>query len=216
MDVERRFTKWQWIDVSVLKASDGRPESYKLNAESIQVGERIGTENNWRARRDLMTSLRSLSMCRIQSVQREHGAPTLGFFRPHTIKRLIIEPAKADKWTADELAILQRDSLFQKAPAETLEKIPFDFRYEYRCGDTNCRGHTMMCTDWEMGQAYRAWRRDYGDKWEAPFRQKFEDEMINKNETHFYVGTVHQHPNNWIIVGLFYPQRPATADLFDK
>src|SRR4051794_34766797 len=86
MDVERRFSKWQWIDVSVLKASDGRPESYKLNVDSIKVGERVGTENNWRARRDLMNRLRAPSMCRIQSAQREHGAPTLGFFRPHAIK----------------------------------------------------------------------------------------------------------------------------------
>lgn len=72
-----------------------------------------------------------------------------------------------------------------------------------------------MYTDWEMGQTYRAWRRDYGDKWEGVFRQKFEEEMINKNETHFHVGTVHQHPNNWIILCLFYPPRPATSDMFD-
>ena len=68
----------------------------------------------------------------------------------------------------------------------------------------------------DMGQAYRRWRDDYGDGWERAFRQTFEDEMINKNETHFFVGTVHQHPNNWIIVGLFYPPRPATADLLDR
>jgi hypothetical protein len=33
-------------------------------------------------------------------------------------------------------------------------------------------GHAMICTDWEMGQAYRSWRRDYGDQWEeADFNQ---------------------------------------------
>ena len=61
-----------------------------------------------------------------------------------------------------------------------------------------------MCTDWEMAQAYRMWRRKYGNDWEKYFRQKFEQEMMQK-DTHFYVGTVHQHPANWIIVGLFYP-----------
>jgi hypothetical protein len=215
MDIEQRFSKWQWIDVSVSKASDGRPESYKLNIDSIQVGDQVGTDNNWRARRDAMTPLRRRSMCRIQTEQREKGFPTLGFFRPHAIKRLIIEPAEQPNWTAEELTILQQDTLFQKAPAETLEKIPFNFRYEYRCGDVDCRGHTMMCTDWEMAQAYRAWSRDYGDQWEAKFRQRFEEEMINKNETHFFVGTVHKHPNSWIIVGLFYPPRPTVRDLFD-
>ncbi len=31
--------------------------------------------------------------------------------------------------------------------------------------------------------------------------------MIEKNDTHFYVGTLHHHPNIWIIVGLFYPRK---------
>jgi len=74
----------------------------------------------------------------------------------------------------------------------------------------------MMCTDWEMGQAYRRWRKDYRDNdWERAFRQRFEVEMIEKFDTHFFVGTVHQHPNNWIIVGLFYPPKGLITDLFD-
>ena len=44
-------------------------------------------------------------------------------------------------------------------------------------------------------------------------RQEFEREMIEKNDIHFMVGTVHKHPKNWIVVGLFYP--PQQADLFD-
>jgi len=34
--------------------------------------------------------------------------------------------------------------------------------------------------------------------------------MINKNDTHFIVGTVHGHPKEWIIIGLFYPPKDAT------
>lgn len=30
--------------------------------------------------------------------------------------------------------------------------------------------------------------------------------MIRKNDTHFYVGTVHRFPSQWLIVGLFYPR----------
>jgi hypothetical protein len=50
--------------------------------------------------------------------------------------------------------------------------------------------------------------------WESKFRQRYEDEMINRYDTHFYVGTVHKFPASWIIVGLFYPPRPAMNDLF--
>jgi hypothetical protein len=216
MDQDKRFAKWQWIDVNLLKApSDSRPESYKLNPDSIVIGDTVGPQDGWRARRDLIKPLRRPSMCRIQQEREEYGAPTLGVFRPHQIKRLLIQ-ATAENWTERELATLKQNTFFEKAPAQTLEKIPFDFRYEFRCGDVDCRGHTMLCTDWEIGQAYRAWRQEYGDQWEVKFRQRFETEMINKNETHFFVGTIHQHPGSWIIVGLFYPPRPGTRDLFDR
>ena len=199
---------------SGLKApSNSRPESYKINPNSIVIGETVGTEDGWRARRDLINPLKRPSMCRIQKERDEHDHPTLGVFRPHEIKRLLIEPA-APNWTAAQLSTLSQDTLFEKAPAQTLEKIPFDFRYEFRCGDVDCRGHALICTDWEMGQAYRDWRKEYGDGWETKFRQRFETEMIQKNDTHFFVGTVHQHPGSWIIVGLFYPPKRA-ADLFD-
>jgi hypothetical protein len=214
MDQEKRFSKWQWIDVNIIKASDSRPESYKLNIDTIDVGEFVGPQDNWHARRDLIKPLKRPSMCRIQREREERGAPTLGIFRPHEIKRLIIEPT-AENWTAAEEAILKQDSLFEKAPAHTLEKIPFNFRYEFRCGDVGCNGHTMMCTDWEMAEAYRSWRWKYGADWEAAFRQKFETDMIQKNDTHFFVGTVHHHPGSWIIVGLFYPPKPNMNDLFE-
>jgi len=214
MEHDKRFAKWQWIDVSLLKATnDARPESHKLNPDTIVIGEIVGTQDGWRARRDLINPLKRPSMCRIQQERDAHGHPTLGVFRPYKIKRLLIESATPN-WTEAQLATLTQDTLFERAPAQTLEKIPFDFRYEFRCGDVDCRGHSMICTDWEMGQAYRAWRWEYGDQWEAKFRQRFESEMIEKNDTHFFVGTVHHNPASWIIVGLFYPPKPAMNDLF--
>ena len=105
--------------------------------------------------------------------------------------------------------------LFHSGPNEKLEKIPHKFKYEFLCDDQNCNGHTMSCTDWEMGQSYRSWRGKYQEEWETAFRQKYEDEMRDKLDTHFYVGTIHRHPKEWIIVGLFYPPKPITRDLFD-
>jgi hypothetical protein len=215
MEQDKRFAKWQWIEVSLLKArSDSRPESFKLNPGSIVIGDTVGTLDGWRARRDLIKPLKRPSMCRIQREREERGFPTLGVFRPHEIKRLLVEQTDPN-WSDAQLATLSQDTLFEKAPARTLEKIPYDFRYEFRCGDVDCRGHTMLCTDWELGQAYRSWRQGYGNQWETKLRQRFETEMIEKNDTHFFVGTVHQHPASWIIVGLFYPPKQAIADLFD-
>jgi hypothetical protein len=65
-----------------------------------------------------------------------------------------------------------------------------------------------------MGQSWRSWRDTYGEQWMDKFRERYEDDMIKKNDTHVYVGTVHQHPDSWIIVGLFYPPKPAMDNLF--
>ena len=95
-----------------------------------------------------------------------------------------------------------------------LEKIPFDFRYEFHCDDPACAGHDFICTDWEMGQSYRSWRSAYGTSWQDKFRERYGHDMMERNDTSFFVGTVHRHPNRWIIVGLFYPPKEATGDLF--
>jgi hypothetical protein len=58
-----------------------------------------------------------------------------------------------------------------------------------------------------MGESYRKWRRIYKGNWEQKFRQRYETDMIEKYDTYFYVGTVHRHPQTWIICGLFYPPR---------
>ena len=82
MDQEKRFTKWQWINVDLMKAGDSRPESYKINPDSITVGEAVGTQDGWRSRRAIIEPLRGRSMCRIQRHRDEHGFPTLGVVRP--------------------------------------------------------------------------------------------------------------------------------------
>jgi hypothetical protein len=104
--------------------------------------------------------------------------------------------------------------MFQKKPDRELEKIPFSFRYEFRCAHDSCTGHKIVCTDWEMGESWRKWKAQYGDAWETKFRQRYETEMIEKYDTHFFVGTVHQHPGTWIIVGLFYPPKTIESTNF--
>jgi hypothetical protein len=79
------------------------------------------------------------------------------------------------------------------APRTPLEKIPVEFRYQFRCAEVTCRGQRIMCTYWEVGESYRRWRDQYGERWEAMFRQRYERDMIEKNDTHFYVGNIHQH-----------------------
>jgi hypothetical protein len=139
-----------------------------------------------------------------------HGHPTLGIFRPKKIECLIISP-ESPNWSDAQLALLRQGDLFEKRPLKKLEKIPFKFQYKFWCDEQDCTSHTLMCADWEMGQSWRKWRNQYGNEWEGKLRERYEKEMIEKYDTHFYVGTIHQHPHTWIIVGLFYPPRSTTG-----
>ena len=205
LDADSRFKKYQWIDVSVKKASeDNRPESYKLNVDSINISSQVPTTRRWQYRKDLVFPLKRHCLCCIKQEQEEEGSPTLGVFKPGNIQRFSMEQT-ATEWTYEQSSLLRQQVMFQESPEHELEKIPYDFRYGFRCDESGCNGHSLLCTDWEMGQAYRSWRRQYGDNWEQKFRQKFETDMMSRYDTHFYVGTVHRYPRNWIIVGLFYP-----------
>jgi hypothetical protein len=214
---DKRFAKYQWIEVEVTRPrNDQRPESYSPRLDTIHIGATVSPDDGWRARKDIVFPLRRNSLCQIADNRKNLGGPTLGIFKPGRIGRLAITPSKTPKWTPQEEARLRQQLLgFERTPKTPLEKIPLEFRYEFRCAEASCIGHRIMCTDWEMGQSYRRWRDQYGDRWEAMFRQRYECEMIDKNETHFYVGNLHGHQDTWLIVGLFYPPKLAIGDLFD-
>ena len=216
LDSDQRFRKYQWVELTVTKSTkDPRRESYKLKPDGIKiVSSPLSTANGWQARKDVVFPLRAHCLCCLIRQRDSQGWPTLGVFRPRSIERLTITPEDPN-WTTSQLERLRQGHLFVENPKKELEKIPFSFRYEFHCADDGCNGHKIICTDWEMGQSYRSWRSNYGDQWEQKFRQRYESEMIQRNDTHFYVGTVHGHPHVWIIVGLFYPPRPESPTLFD-
>ena len=53
----------------------------------------------------------------------------------------------------------------------------------------------MICEDWEMGEAWRKWKRIYGDRdlLEDKIREKFFDDMVNKHDLYFYMGMYYRH-----------------------
>jgi len=206
LEYDKRFTKYQWIEVEVAKDSDFRPESYQINVDSIRILSSVpaNSKDRWQARKDIIYPLQAHCLCCLQRQRDENKYPTLGFYKPALIRRFMIRAIDPD-WTEADLAQLSQPSMFEKTPFQLLEKIPFKFLYQVFCDEQTCKGHHLSCADWEMGQAYRSWRQKYGGQWEEKFRQKFEHDIIEKYDTHLFVGTVSSHPASWIIVGLFYP-----------
>jgi hypothetical protein len=208
LDHDKRFTKYQYIEASVAKSlSDTRPESYKVDVSSIKIlPDAISSDNQWEARKNRIFPLKSKSLCSLQAERNLRKQPTLGFFKPKVITCFKIRPTNS-KWSEGEIARLKQYPLFGNAPLTQLEKLPFDFFYEFYCDDPGCHGHILSCIDWEIGAAFLQWRKKYGNVWEQKFRETFETKMIIEYETYFFVGTMRTHPDAWIIIGLFYPPK---------
>lgn len=204
MEGDKRFRKYEWIEVNAKKSTDPRNESYEVDIDTLRVvGNALSTRNAWQERKEIVFPLKVPSLCYLQKTWRQSGN-TLGLFKPRAVHKFVIEPDNPD-WTPEEQAKLLQYSMYDKHPLKLLEKIPYKFSYRFTCDTPECTGHKLICVDWELGQAYRRWRQAYGDKWERAILDRFETDMILKYDLHFFVGTIHGHPASWIIIGLFYP-----------
>jgi hypothetical protein len=212
---QQRFSKYQWIEVDVMKASDPRPESYHISVDSLTIVSGVlPTENEWQSRKAIIEPLKAHCLCCLKAERDKNLSPTLGFFKPKVIRRLLIEPDDPD-WTQEQKDRLGQLDMYRQAPAEELEKIPNTFTYDFFCEESECTGHALMCTDWEMLESWRRWKEDYSGSWEAKFRERYERDMIQMKDTHFFVGTHSSHPQEWLIVGLFYPPKLPSLPLFN-
>jgi len=100
---DKRFRKYQWIELSTKKASDPRPESYQLNIDSINIlSKPLPTSNNWKARKEIIFPLKTASLCYLKAQLDKTGVPTLGIFKPKTIRGFRIERAEPN-WSSKQL-----------------------------------------------------------------------------------------------------------------
>ena len=205
---DKRFHKYQWIEASMRRSSDPRPESYEINPDSIKIlTDPITTKNKWQLRKDMILPLKARSLCYLQQQRRQiEDAPTLGLVKPKHITEFSIEEDEPN-WSPTELKRLSQYSMFEEAPTSPLDKIPYKFYYKFRCDEAGCNGHSLSCWDWELHESYRKWRKRYGSGWRTALREIYENRMIYQKDTHFFVGTLRLYPNNWIVVGLFYPPK---------
>src|SRR5579864_1480626 len=102
---KQRFQTYQWIELTVKKTNDGRPESYTPKNETIKIiSSPLSAAKGWQARKDILFPLRAHCMCCLKRERDTKGAPTLGFFRPKIIERLLIK-ASSSTWSQAQLAI---------------------------------------------------------------------------------------------------------------
>lgn len=217
----QKFKKFQWVEVPVVEPrNDSRKETLRPQFDSLKVvSPQLSTDGAWRERWQWVRPVLSESLCDIQDAQEASGT-SLGFFKPAEILDFDWEREKQEDWTAKELAHLEIRDLFLKQDRkrmELLEKIPYSFRYRFRCADCrNAEPHHMKIVDWELMQFYRRMREESETIEDClrKVRDKWLDELCGaEKDTHFFVGNMQAHLNSFLVLGVFWPPKVKKGPL---
>ncbi|MBX5474524.1 MAG: hypothetical protein IRZ20_05870 [Thermoleophilia bacterium] len=205
MPFAQRFKKYQVISLEARKHSgDKRPETYRPTVATLTVGEFLDTKNAWAKRRAFVEPLVVESMCEIRRRQQMDGT-SLGAFRPAEVLDFVIDK-NVEEWDDSKAGIAAQPSLFFPTK-DGLERIPFRFRYRYRCSTPGCREHTQSMIDWELAQSWRKWRELYDETTLLEnLRKRFLETMCGPGkDTIFFVGNQHRRPTTFLVLGVFWP-----------
>lgn len=211
----QRFKKYQRVRLRMRKHTrDKRPESYRPDEESIKLLDVVGSQGNWRHRWRWVRPTIGPTMCELLRQQNATGV-SLGCIKPRTVQKLSVEEVGAD-WKGSKKGALEQMPLFD--PVNTkLEKIPYVFRYEYLCQDTNCRGHAQSIIDWELMELYRKLRVATRDRDEliTKLREKYVNELCGADrDTYFFVGNHSRYPTSFMVLGVFWPPKSRQSEMF--
>jgi len=213
------FTKYQWVNLKIKKATDDpRPESYKVDIESIRTTEQVlpdkfgwlnrskiifkdsnyifnGVEDLIKANRDKKTSLGFIKPKEILGIEIDE--------RPENEYDNFIKKLESNKERSKQMEIFGPITIQE---LKSLEFVSKRFKIHWICNDVNCKTHKMSILDWE---AYELVRKVGIDK----AYKKLEDVLnLTKYDLGFFLGNFRLYPYTFAIGGMWYPKRNKNTE----
>ena len=209
LSLAQQYKKYQWIEVEVERhRSDSRKESYRPNGDSLEViGEPIAVvRGDWSERGQYVLARKSRSIEDLREKQKQDGT-SLGVIRPRTIKE-VKSVSDEPEWKPAFVHSATAPRLFDDNPVTRTppRKVPYKFKFQFKCDDSCCTGHAMLNEDWELGSLYWSLVDNgaTGKQAAHTVRTRFLTQIRRPvHDTHFFVGTVSNHPASWVIIGVF-------------
>lgn len=205
LPADKQFKKYQVVKLKVLPStSNRRPESLKPDLSSMHVGEIIGSSKGWSHRQALMEPLiGATTTCELLAgVRADAGAArSLGLIKPRVSDLLVtVNPS----YQAADAGTVTTDLFGHEK--DLLEESPVIAKFRYRCESRSCGGHQQSLIDWESGQLARRNRTRGPAEMLRLHRERFLDQLCAPDrDIHFYVGNMHQHPGDFLVLGLWSP-----------
>ncbi len=225
LEGDQQFSLYQWITANVAKdPRDSRPESYRVEAESIVCGEIVPTTSDeWGKRAEYILKYPGWQCGSVEELieeERRNGT-SLGIVTPKEILKVSVKlrpdeerlafEKKLDDLTVENQAKRVQGQLFDDYTVPELKRLTWvDSRFEihWRCHGPNCNSHHTQALDWGLMELQR--RKGI----EAAQKKLEEICDFGKHATKFFMGNIKSHPTAFTIVGLWYPKRPETPLLF--
>jgi len=197
---EHQFDRFDLVEMTATKASDPRPESFRVDEGSIRLLER-GKKLSDAAKVRLWQPFIAPSLTQLHAENRESNR-SLGIIRPDAGSlKFLVKPAKdadaEDRQIADQVLQMQQSS-FLEDPLTPLEKPEFAFVYRYTSAQ---HPHNHQIHDWEVQEAFRQYKRSYGDAALDHLKRMY-GQTIPAGNLHLIMGTMAAHPRTFIIIGL--------------
>ncbi|MFW0786182.1 hypothetical protein AAFP35_16885 [Gordonia sp. CPCC 206044] len=217
VDEGAQFDKYEVIEVHVTPhgSTDPRVESHRPDQQTVVHLDRIDTDRGtWRRRRDLLGELPGMTTtCDLRrdavSGRMSDPARSLGMIKPHVTDVSVSEGRPWDAGQLRKIADASQPTLFGPG-LRPLEPMPYNVHYEYTCEADGCDGHRQKVLDWELGQAGRKWKREYGDLAIEEIRRKWADQMTaSDRDLYFFIGNQHQHRGSFSVLGTWWPKQQA-------
>jgi hypothetical protein len=212
---DRRFKKYQLVSLRMQKHDgDRRRESFRPDEHSFVLGRIARSDNLWEERWQWIRPTIGPTMCEFLR-NRESDPRSLGCIKPRDVDRLVIEEGEAE-WGGRKKTVIDQLVLFDRVDMK-LEKIPFIFKYRYRCEEKGCRGHEQSILDWELMELYRNLK--HAGTAISEIKRKIEDKFVGElcgsdKDTHFFVGNHHLYPVTFMVIGVFWPPKSSQSTLF--
>jgi hypothetical protein len=212
---EQRFGNFQWIEARIMrKADDPRPESFRVEPQSIVLRESVTAQDVAGRRRaidDCPAHVASVEA--LQVLQAAHGT-SLGIVRPKRITGVRVRLRSDDEvteWVEREEALRQQGVLFEEVKPPRLDPPTAEFLVGWVCDVADCPGHEMALHQWGIHQL---WRKLEGD----PDRsQKVEDLMrarldVRRYDVFLFLGNYSYRPGQFGLMEIVPLKKGAGQD----
>lgn len=202
---------------------DPRPESYKVNPESIIIEGTIPSDKyGWRARAEIVFNSKEYCFDSVEQLflLNKNQKTSMGFVEPKTIDQIEIEERPDEdyqnfiKRLEENKQRLQQARLFDDLNIQEVKQLEYvskRFKIHWHCKGPNCNGHKMSIIDWE---AYELVRKVGLDSTLSKL-----ESILNLQDHHvgFFLGNLRLYPNSFAIGGIWWPKKTqytSTPTLF--